>query len=294
MIIKDDELKNKTTVEIVNKIKEIVDGYKKNSSNIILYIPKKYVNIANHLNQIKFEGFVSVNLMTDTKNNDIHIEELEKNNYVIAIDGPSASGKSTIAKELSKILSISYLDTGAMYRAVTFYLLSNGIELNEEEIKKVLDNIQIDIIKEKVLLNNKDISKQIRGEKVTENVSLVSSFAIVREKLINLQREIAQGKSIILDGRDIGTVVFPDAKYKFFITATAEQRALRRFKDEKSSINKSYNEILKDIKIRDEKDMNRKISPLIKAKDAYLIDSTNLNINKVIEKILTIMRGINV
>lgn len=209
------------------------------------------------------------------------------NNYIIAIDGPSGSGKSTIANELSKKLEISYLNTGSMYRALTLYFLENNIKKDENINKSLLEKINIDIKNNKVYLNNKDVSLEIRDSFVTENVSWVSSIMAVREYLVKLQRKIASNKSIILDGRDIGTVVFPNAKYKFYLDAIPEIRARRRF--EQKEINKSIDEIKDDIIKRDYIDSHREISPLKKADDAYVIDSSNLSIEEVVSKIISYM-----
>lgn len=204
--------------------------------------------------------------------------------FIIALDGPSGSGKSTIANILSKKLNISYLNTGSMYRALTLYFLENGIT-NEEQIQlDFLQNIKIDINEDRVFLNGKDVSEEIRNKIVTENVSWISSIPLVRKYLVDLQRKISENKSIILDGRDIGTVVFPNAKYKFFLVASSEVRAKRRY--EQNEIDKSLEEIQKDIEKRDYIDSHREISPLKKAKDAIEIDSSNLTIDETIDEIL--------
>lgn len=205
-------------------------------------------------------------------------------NFIIALDGPSGSGKSTIANILAKKLKISYLNTGSMYRALTLYFLENGIE-NEDQIDlNLLKNIKIDINEDRVFLNGKDVSEEIRNKIVTENVSWVSSIPLVRKYLVDLQRKISENKSIILDGRDIGTVVFPNAKYKFFLVASSEIRAKRRY--EQNEIDKSLEEIQKDIEKRDYIDSHREISPLKKADDAIEIDSSNLTIDETIDEIL--------
>lgn len=205
-------------------------------------------------------------------------------NFIIALDGPSGSGKSTIANILAKKLKISYLNTGSMYRALTLYFLENGIK-NEKQIDlNILQNIKMDINEDRVFLNGKDVSDQIRNKIVTENVSWVSSIPLVRKYLVDMQRKISENKSIILDGRDIGTVVFPNAKYKFFLVASSEIRAKRRY--EQNEIDKSLEEIQKDIEKRDYIDSHREISPLKKASDAIEIDSSNLTIDETIDEIL--------
>lgn len=205
-------------------------------------------------------------------------------NFIIALDGPSGSGKSTIANILAKKLKISYLNTGSMYRALTLYFLENRIK-NEDQIDfNFLKNIKIDINEDRVFLNGKDVSEEIRNKIVTENVSWVSSIPLVRKYLVDMQRKISENKSIILDGRDIGTVVFPNAKYKFFLIASSEVRAKRRY--EQKEIDKSLEEIQKDIEKRDYMDSHREISPLKKANDAIEIDSSNLTIDETVNKIL--------
>lgn len=205
-------------------------------------------------------------------------------NYIIALDGPSGSGKSTIANLLANKLKISYLNTGSMYRALTLYFLENNIKKSDNIDIKILKKINIDINEDKVFLNGKDVSQEIRDKEVTENVSWVSSIPIVREYLVEMQRNISKNKSIILDGRDIGTVVFPNAKYKFYLVASSYVRAKRRF--EQNEIDKSFEEIKEDIEKRDYLDSHREISPLKKAEDAIEIDSSDLTIDQTIEKIL--------
>lgn len=208
-------------------------------------------------------------------------------NFIIALDGPSGSGKSTIANILSKKLKISYLNTGSMYRAVTLFFLENNIEKLDKIDIDLLRKINIDIKEDRVFLNGKDVSEKIRNKEVTENVSWVSSISLVRKYLVDMQRKISQNKSIILDGRDIGTVVFPNAKYKFFLVASSEVRAKRRY--EQNEIDKPLEEIQKDIEKRDYLDSHREISPLKKAEDAIEIDSSNLTIDETIEEIINKM-----
>ena len=208
-------------------------------------------------------------------------------NFIIALDGPSGSGKSTIANILAKKLKISYLNTGSMYRAVTLFFLENNKKKSDKIDIDLLRKINIDIKGDKVFLNEKDVSEKIRNKEVTENVSWVSSISLVRKYLVDMQRKISQNKSIILDGRDIGTVVFPNAKYKFFLVASSEVRAKRRY--EQNEIDKSLEEIQKDIEKRDYLDSHREISPLKKAEDAIEIDSSNLTIDETIEEIINKM-----
>lgn len=207
-------------------------------------------------------------------------------NYIIAIDGPSGSGKSTIAEKISDRLGIEYLNTGSMYRAVTKYFLDRNIkEKNIELIENSLDDIDIKIVDGEVFLNGKNVSNEIRGDLVTKNVSWVSANKKVREKLVSLQRDIAKDTSFVLDGRDIGTVVFPDAKYKFFLTASPKVRAIRRFEQNESSL--SVDELEESIIARDKYDSSRKTSPLKKAQDAILIDNSNMTIDETLEAIIS-------
>lgn len=209
--------------------------------------------------------------------------------YIIAIDGPSGSGKSTISNELAEILKIQYLNTGAMYRAVTYFFIENNVneDANDELILTMLDNIKINFIDNEIYLNGKNIEKEIRTDQVTKNVSWVSANALVREKLVSMQRDIANEKSFVLDGRDIGTVVFPDAKYKFYLTASSKERARRRFLQNESEL--TIEEIEKSIIDRDLYDSSREISPLRKADDAIEIDSSMQSIDQTIDAILSHM-----
>ena len=206
------------------------------------------------------------------------------NNIIVAIDGPAGSGKSTIAKLIAKKFNFTYIDTGAMYRMITLYLLENNIDLDDlKEIEKVLKNINLDMQGNKFYLNDVDVSTKIREKRINENVSKVASIKIVRDNLVNLQRKISNNKNVILDGRDIGTVVFPNAKVKIFLVATAEERARRRYNEFlEKKVEITYDEVLKSLKERDYIDSTRKESPLKKADDAIELDTTNLTIEDVI------------
>lgn len=209
---------------------------------------------------------------------------------IIAVDGPAGAGKSTISKLVAKKLGIQYLDTGAMYRAVTLYFLENNVDFsNIDEVENSLDKIHIDFLNNILFLNNIDVSKQIREKNVNDNVSAVSAIAIVREKMVDLQRKMSNNKSVILDGRDIGTVVFPNANYKFFLVASVDIRAQRRYKEELEKGNKSANidDIKKSIENRDYIDSTRKVTPLKKADDAIQIDTSYMNIEEVVESIIS-------
>lgn len=212
---------------------------------------------------------------------------------IIAVDGPAGAGKSTISKLVAKKLGIQYLDTGAMYRAVTLYFLENNVDFsNIDEVEKNLDKIHIDFLNNIPFLNNIDVSKQIREKNVNDNVSAVSALAIVREKMVDLQRKMSNNKSVILDGRDIGTVVFPNANYKFFLVASVDIRAQRRYKEELEKGNKSANidDIKKSIENRDYIDSTRTVTPLKKADDAIQIDTSYMNIEEVVESIISYIK----
>ncbi|MFC2737417.1 MAG: (d)CMP kinase [Leptotrichia wadei] len=211
---------------------------------------------------------------------------------IIAIDGPAGSGKSTIAKLIAKDIGLVYLDTGAMYRLVTLKALNEGILGNGKlsdlgKIKKLLDNLNIDIKENGFYLDDVDVSEEIRKPIISENVSDIAAIREVREKMVDLQRKFSKSKNVILDGRDIGTVVFPNADLKIFLVADAKERAKRRYKelvekDENVEIEEIYDNILK----RDKIDSTRKESPLKKAKDAVEVDTTFKSIKEVKNEIL--------
>ena len=208
---------------------------------------------------------------------------------IIAIDGPAGSGKSTIAKLIAEDLGLVYLDTGAMYRLVTLKALNDGILGDLEEIKKMLDNLNIDIKENGFYLDNVDVSDEIRKPIVSENVSDIAAIREVREKMVDLQRKFSESKNVILDGRDIGTVVFPNANVKIFLVADAKERANRRYKElVKKGENVKIEEIYENILKRDEIDSTRKESPLKKAEDAIEVDTTSKNIEEVKNEILNI------
>lgn len=210
---------------------------------------------------------------------------------IIAIDGLAGSGKSTTARNVASKLGFLYLDTGAMYRAVTMAVLSDSIDLKDEKaIKSCVASIEIDFdrIGSRVFLNGKDISHEIRGEKVTSNVSAVSALPHVREKMVQLQRKIAGERDSIVEGRDIGTVVFPDADIKFFMIAEITERAKRRCKDLlKLNVERELEQIVQDLKLRDELDSSRELSPLKKAVDAIEVNTTTMTINQQIDLIVS-------
>lgn len=211
---------------------------------------------------------------------------------IVAIDGPAGAGKGSVTKQVGEKLGLINIDTGAMFRCVTLNLLQEGIKVEEEhKIKEVLNKINIDMKESgEVFLNEKDVSKQIREDEVNSMVSPVSVIPMVRERLLELQREMAQGKNVIMEGRDIGTVVFPHANVKIYLDASAEERARRRVKqNQENGIASSYEEVLKGIIDRDKRDSSREIAPLKQAEDAIYIDSTNMSVEEVVEEIIRII-----
>ena len=207
--------------------------------------------------------------------------------FIITVDGPAGSGKSTIAKIIAKKYGFTYLDTGAMYRMIALYALENSIDLQDSKaIETMLKNTKLDIVGNQFFLNGKDVSDEIRTPRVSAIVSPVSAIKEVRVKLVDLQREISKGKSVILDARDIGTVVFPSGDVKIYLVASPEERAKRRLKEyEEKGVEADYESVLASIKERDFIDSTRKESPLKKAEDAHEIDSSTMSIDEVVEVI---------
>lgn len=216
------------------------------------------------------------------------------NNISIAVDGPAGAGKSTISKLVAKKMNIEYIDTGAMYRAFTLKVLEKGINLNNEiKIIEELNSTYIDFINGHIYLDNKNVDKQIRDNIISQNVSDIAKIREVRNGMIRLQRDIAKDKNIIMDGRDIGTIVLPKSNFKFYITASIEERAKRRYKDliQKGEKSISFEQIKKEIEKRDELDSTRAIGPLKKAKDAIEINTTYKSINESVNLIVDIVEG---
>jgi len=216
---------------------------------------------------------------------------------IVAIDGPAGSGKSSTAKGVASALDFLYLDTGAMYRAVTFGLIKLSIKFTDlDKVKNFLDKISFNFNNNgsKIKLNGKDISKEIRNDYVTSNVSHVSGLKIVREKLVLLQKKIVKNNNSVVEGRDIGTIVFPNADLKFYLEADLKERAIRRKNQNlKYGINKDINKITLELSTRDKMDSSRINSPLYKAKDAIIVDTSNLTLKAQISLICNHVNNLN-
>ena len=213
---------------------------------------------------------------------------------IVAIDGTAGSGKSTTAKGVAEKLGFLYLDTGAMYRAATAAVLSASIDSDDESaVSDCVETIEIDFDESGrlIFLNGMDVSQTIRGREVTQNVSAVSAYPRVRKRMVAMQREIAGYRDFVVEGRDIGTVVFPNADFKFFIVASIEERAKRRQKDLAGlGIEQTVNDIVKNLKRRDALDSSREVSPLTKSEDAVEVDTTSMTIEQQIDLIVTHVR----
>ncbi|MBP2077842.1 (d)CMP kinase [Oceanobacillus polygoni] len=217
---------------------------------------------------------------------------MPKEYIAIAIDGPAAAGKSTVAKIIAEKLSYIYIDTGAMYRALTLKAINRNIDLeNDQAILEELMQTTIELKQSEagqiVLLDGKDVTDEIRFQNVTTKVSHVAKHAPIREEMVRRQQEMAKNRGVVMDGRDIGTHVLPDAEVKIFLIASVEERAKRRHEENiKKGIASNMEDLKREIEERDRIDTNREASPLIKAKDAIEVDTTSLNINEVAERIL--------
>ncbi len=222
---------------------------------------------------------------------------MKKNKIVIALDGPAASGKSSTAKEVAKKLDIKYLDTGAMYRVVTLLALENSVEVSDHSsLGEIVDDIEFSIVGEvsnpTFIVNGRDVTTDIRGREVTNSVSDYCSVAIVREKLVEMQQRYSENESCILDGRDIGTVVFPNADFKFYFVADLVERAKRRLKElEDKNVTTDLDTIINDIRSRDEKDSSRDNSPLMMADDAIEVDTTFMKFDDQVDLIVSKVRN---
>ena len=218
---------------------------------------------------------------------------------IVAVDGPAGSGKGTVTKKIEEELGFLNLDTGATYRCVALQVLKENVKINEEEkIIKIANEIDIQIdntgSKDIILLNGEDVSKEIRTKEVTSIVSQISSIIPVREKMVEIQRKLATGKNVIVEGRDIGTVVFPNAEIKIYLDASEEIRAKRRYEENiQNGIETTYEEVLENVKMRDYNEMHKKIGALKKADDAIVVDTSKLSIEEVVNKIEKIIKEYN-
>ena len=217
--------------------------------------------------------------------------------YSIAIDGPAGAGKSTIAKALAKELGYHYVDTGAIYRTVAYFLDLLGVSPKDVDgVERYIDELTVEITydesgKQHMIMNGMDVTDEIRTQDISQKASLVSAHKVVRDVLLDMQRDVAKKHNVIMDGRDIGTVVLPKATVKVFLTATAEERAKRRTEELLAKGQKAdYAQTLKDIQQRDYQDMNRPIAPLKQAKDAVLLDTSNLDVDGVIAAMKAIIK----
>ena len=214
--------------------------------------------------------------------------------FVVAVDGPAGSGKGTVAKLISEKLGFVNIDTGATFRCIALAMIQKDIKKEEEDkIKELLNHIDINMKPDgTILLNGEIVTDRIRENDVNTLVSPISVIKIVRDKLLDVQRKIAEGKNVVMEGRDIGTVVFPDADVKIYLDASPEERAKRRLKqNQEKGIQTSYEEVLKNIIDRDKRDSSREIAPLKQADDAIYLDSTPLSIEEVVEKIIDIIKA---
>ena len=213
---------------------------------------------------------------------------------IVAIDGPAGSGKGTVASILSKKLNLVNIDTGATYRCVALKALKNNLNVEDkDEIIKLSNNIDIKFdLNNNVYLDGENVTKEIRSKEVTQIVSPISSIVEVRKNMVDLQRRLGNSNNIVMEGRDITTVVFPNAEYKFYLDATLEERVKRRYKEyQEKNIDMSYKEIYENIKNRDYNDSHKEIGSLMRTDDQFYIDSTNLTIDEVVEKFIKVIEG---
>ena len=213
--------------------------------------------------------------------------------FNVTLDGPGGSGKTSIAKAVAERLNIAYLDTGAMYRGVAYYMLTHGIDVAEEKaVLEVLDKVDLKVTKtesgeQKILLGKKDITSYIRTPEMSMGASTVSKIPAVRLKLVDIQRRIARDTSCVIDGRDIGSYVLPDAEFKFYLTADVGVRAKRRYLELKDKENVTLEKVKEDLIARDEQDSKRDFAPLVVPKGAFVIDTTNLGFDEVLDLVLS-------
>ncbi len=215
-------------------------------------------------------------------------------NYSIAIDGPAGAGKSTVAKIVASKLNFEYIDTGAMYRAYTLKVLQNNLDpKDQDEVNSLLDSTDIGFSNNHIYLDDRLVDDEIRDNRISDNVSYIASSKKVRERMVSLQQEMASRKSVVMDGRDITTVVLPNADYKFFVTASVEERGRRRYLEliNKGVDNITLDGIIEDIRKRDNIDSTREESPLTRTEDSILVDTTDLSIEETVDLIINLVKG---
>ena len=286
------KIKYENESKLYDEINEYIKS--KNFDILLISTPKVMKEIFDdRLIKTNKNILISSRMLRKNDNDNVYIELINNDVYSVTVDGPSGSGKSTVCKLISNILNIEYLDTGSMYRSLAYLCLKENINLeDEEEVMHVLNNLEITFESSKIKVDGEFLRDKIRTNDVSMTASKVSTYYSVRERLVEIQRQIASNKAIIIDGRDAGTNILKNADYKFYLDASPEVRAKRRFNEQKDD--SSYETILKDIKLRDEQDKNRKYAPLKRAEDAVYINSDDMNIDEVVEKIIEIIRGRNV
>lgn len=220
-----------------------------------------------------------------------HLSQHQAGQLNIAIDGPAGAGKSTVAQQVARVLGYIYIDTGAMYRAVALHMLRNNIK--PEQVERVLEQIphiqvtlEPGVERQRIRLNGEDVTDSIRTSEVSMYASRFAQIPAVREHLVHMQRQLASNKGVVMDGRDIGTHVLPDAEMKWFLTATVEERARRRYAESNGSESISLEQLMHDIAERDKQDETRAISPLRQAQDAQLLDTTNLTVEQIVDHLV--------
>lgn len=211
--------------------------------------------------------------------------------YSVTLDGPSGSGKTSIAKAVAERLGITYLDTGAMYRGVAYFMLNHGVDVaNEQDVLQRLDDVDLHVTKDggeqHIIVNGEDITSKIRTPEISMGASTVSKIPAVRLKLVDMQRKIAYNSSCVIDGRDIGSFVLPNAEFKFYLTADVDERAKRRYLEIKDKVKTSLETVKEDLIARDEQDSKRAFAPLVVPQGAYVIDTTNLKFDEVLDLVL--------
>lgn len=297
--------KRPVTMEQIEKIADRIekDVNNRNEKEVPSdYLGEKVMENLKDLDQVAYIRFASVYREFKDVNTFAEAVEMLKGNEAqegnakilrVAIDGPSGAGKSTVAKKVAEELGIDYIDTGAMYRAVGYKMKQNGIAvIDAEKILKMIEHTDIDFEDGKIYLDGIDVSDKIRTEEISKAASACARLQPVREKLVEIQRRIGHRKSVVMDGRDIGTNVFPDAQAKFYVDAAPEERAKRRFlelREKGEEVN--FEDVLEDVRKRDENDMTRELDPLRKADDAVLIDTTDMTVDEVVREILSAVKN---